>query len=188
MTTPSVTGYVVLGLLSFGRELTGYELKGWADGSIRFFWAAPSMSQIYRELERLETAGLVASRDDAGAGARPRTVYDLTAAGREALADWVADGDHGEPVVRHPAALRLFLGHLVDRATLVRILDEHRAWCEAMVADIDEVRAALGDAEEWANARLVAEWGSRFYGADAAGAAEAGTRLAARRGGDTGSG
>ena len=25
------TGYAVLGLLSFGRELSGYELKKWAD-------------------------------------------------------------------------------------------------------------------------------------------------------------
>jgi hypothetical protein len=56
------TGYAVLGLLSFGRELTGYELKQWADDSLGFFYTAPAMSQIYSELERLRGAGLVQDR------------------------------------------------------------------------------------------------------------------------------
>ena len=34
------TGYAVLGLLSFGKALSGYELKRWADHSLRyFFWS-----------------------------------------------------------------------------------------------------------------------------------------------------
>jgi len=53
------TGYAVLGLLSFGRELTGYELKQWADGSLRFFYWSPAVSQIYSELKRLEIGPVV---------------------------------------------------------------------------------------------------------------------------------
>src|SRR5256885_16438206 len=44
------TAYAILGLLSFGRELTGYEVKQSADDSLRFFYTAPAMSQIYTEL------------------------------------------------------------------------------------------------------------------------------------------
>jgi len=53
------TAWAVLGLLSFGRELSGYELRKWADASIRFFYGSPAMSQIYRELRRLEAVGIL---------------------------------------------------------------------------------------------------------------------------------
>ena len=52
------TSYAVLGLLSFGRELSGYELKKWADHSLRFFFWSPAISNIYGELKRLQRLGL----------------------------------------------------------------------------------------------------------------------------------
>jgi len=79
------TSYVVLGLLSFDRELTGYEYKRWADGSLRFFFSSPAMSQIYDELERLQRYGYVRSRDDSGGADRARRTFRITAAGRTAL-------------------------------------------------------------------------------------------------------
>jgi hypothetical protein len=39
-----VTAYALLGLLTFGDELTGYELKQRADNTLRFYWVAPAMS------------------------------------------------------------------------------------------------------------------------------------------------
>ena len=51
------TSWAVLGLLSFGEELSGYDLKKWADWSLRFFYWAPSYSQIYGELRKLEEIG-----------------------------------------------------------------------------------------------------------------------------------
>ncbi len=48
-----VTGYAILGLLTFGDELTGYEIKQRADVTLRFYWVSPAMSQIYTELRRL---------------------------------------------------------------------------------------------------------------------------------------
>ena len=44
------TSYALLGLLSFGDELTGYELKQRADSTLRFYWVSPAMSQVYTEL------------------------------------------------------------------------------------------------------------------------------------------
>ena len=57
-----LTAWAVLGMLSFGRELSGYDLKKWADSSLRFFYWSPASSQIYAELRRLERVGYVESR------------------------------------------------------------------------------------------------------------------------------
>ena len=66
-----VTAYALLGLLTFGDELTGYELKQRADNTLRFYWVAPAMSQIYTELARLGRAtGLVATVGDGGGTTR----------------------------------------------------------------------------------------------------------------------
>jgi len=56
------TSWAVLGILSFGEELSGYDMKKWADWSLSFFYWAPSYSQIYGELHKLEELGLVTSR------------------------------------------------------------------------------------------------------------------------------
>jgi DNA-binding PadR family transcriptional regulator len=176
------TSYLVLGLLSFGQELTGYELKRWADGSVRFFYAAPAMSQIYAELGRLEGAGLVRARDDSGGAARARTVYAITARGRRQLQRWLADAPFEPPTLKHSTALRLFLGHLVDEDRLIELLEAHRAWATRVLEELAEVRRSLGDDPRWANARQVARWGERTFGAELAGASDAlqGARPAAR--------
>ena len=64
------TSYAVLGLLSFGQELSGFDMKRWADWSLKFFYWAPSFSQIYGELHKLEELGpgrLAAGREQAPA-------------------------------------------------------------------------------------------------------------------------
>src|SRR6476659_2997184 len=60
--TLPATSYALLGLLTFGDELTGYELKRRADNTLRFYWVAPAMSQIYSELTRMTNRGLVEGR------------------------------------------------------------------------------------------------------------------------------
>ena len=61
------TSYALLGLLTFGDDLTGYELKQRADSTLRFYWVSPAMSQVYTELSRLAEHGLVRARDAAPA-------------------------------------------------------------------------------------------------------------------------
>ena len=83
----SATAKVILGMLA-GRPRSGYEIKQLVDSSARFFWAA-SYGQIYPELKRLEKDGLITGSDSAQ-GARQRTVYKLTAAGKRAARAWIA--------------------------------------------------------------------------------------------------
>lgn len=166
-TPPTPTGYALLGLLSFGRELSGYELKQWADDSLRFFWTAPAMSQVYREIERLAERGFVTRRSVVREGSRPTKVYRLTPTGTEAVREWLAEPPE-PPSLKHPIALRVFFGHLLEPEDLRKALEAHRDWCQQMLADLDEVRQSLGDDPVWHNAALVADWGLDYYRGDLA--------------------
>ncbi len=161
------TGYAVLGLLSFGQELTGYELKQWADGSLRFFYTAPAMSQIYSELDRLRAAGFVLDRAVPDGNRTIRT-YRITPAGEAVLRAWAQDTEPEPPVLKHHVALRLFLGHLIAPARLLELTTNHRAWVEGRLHELEQVDEDLagGPPEVWRYARLVAGWGRRYYGAE----------------------
>jgi DNA-binding PadR family transcriptional regulator len=77
-----------LALLS-GDGAHGYELKQAFEGEFGPLLPALNAGQIYTTLARLERDGLVASRPVAG-DSRGKRIYELTAAGRTALADWIA--------------------------------------------------------------------------------------------------
>jgi DNA-binding PadR family transcriptional regulator len=162
---PTPTGYALLGLLSFGQELSGYELKRFADRSLRFFWTAPAMSQVYRELERLAEGGYVEQRNVVRDGTRSIKVYRLAPAGEDAVRRWLVELP-APPVLKHPVALRVFFGHLLDCDDLRRAIESHRDWCERMLADLADVRGGMGEDPAWRNAALVAEWGLGYYGAE----------------------
>ena len=66
---------------------SGYEIKAQVEDSTRFFWAA-SYGQIYPELKRLESAGLIEGTE-LPQGGRKRNIYELTAAGRSELRSWL---------------------------------------------------------------------------------------------------
>src|SRR5919108_6072675 len=105
------TAYVILGMLKLGKR-TGYEIKALVDVSTRFFWAA-SYGQIYPELARLEELGLVRGERDPS-DARRRKVYELTAAGEEALHEWLTSSEPPLREMRHEGALKLFFSDALD--------------------------------------------------------------------------
>jgi DNA-binding PadR family transcriptional regulator len=158
---PTTTGYTLLGLLSFGRELSGYELKRWSE-NLRFFWSAPAMSQVYREIERLAAGGYVEQHHVVRDGTRATKVYSLTPAGETALRSWLAEPPD-PPMLKHPVALRVFFGHLMAPDDLQRAIEAHRDWCERTLADLARVRRDLGDDSTFRNAALVAEWGLGYF-------------------------
>jgi DNA-binding PadR family transcriptional regulator len=158
---PTPIGYTLLGLLSFGRELSGYELKMWSE-NLRFFWSAPAMSQVYREIERLAAAGYVEQRLVVREGTREIKVYRLGHEGERVLRAWLAEPPE-PPTLRHPVALRVFFGHLLTPAELRRAIEAHRDWCEQMLAALVAVRQDLEGNELFHNAALVADWGMDYY-------------------------
>lgn len=160
------TGYAVLGLLSFGRELSGYDLKKWVDSSLRFFYWSPAISQIYSELRRLEGLGFVTSRPAPQDELRNKRLYRISDAGRAALTEWVAGAPFEPPVLKHPAMLRVWLGHLVDPAALRPLVEAQRAHAEQMLADMRRAEESSVAEPSWAYPEKVIRWGERYYEAE----------------------
>jgi DNA-binding PadR family transcriptional regulator len=127
--------YALLGLLAT-HPMSGYDIKAFADYTVRHFWAI-SYGQIYPELKQLAELGLVSS-EEAAVGGRPRTVYHATPQGLEALEAWLAEPGTASMEVRDEMLLRIFFsdqGQVEDRERLLR----------AMVKRHQEVADRLAD-------------------------------------------
>lgn len=157
------TSWAVLGLLSFGEELSGYEMKKWADWSLRFFYWAPSFSQIYGELRKLEALALVSSRTVDKNEVRGKRLYRITTAGKHAVAAW-ADNSPPEPaVLKHGIMLRMWLGHMAEPDKLRAALEAHREQSERMriraLADIEGAKTN----PNWVYPEVVLKWSAQYY-------------------------
>ncbi|MCB5167801.1 PadR family transcriptional regulator [Streptomyces bambusae] len=162
-----VTGWAVLGLLSFGRELSGYDLKKWADASLGLFYWSPSFSQIYGELRRLERAGYARSRLVAPeSGSRGKRTYRITDEGLAAVRAWARETPVDPPVLKHGPMLRLWLAHLLDPSEMRAVLTHHRDHADRMHARarLDAAHAATEPA--WAGPALTLRWAERYYAAE----------------------
>jgi DNA-binding PadR family transcriptional regulator len=114
------TAYVILGILGMGPH-SGYDIKQMADLFIRLFWAT-SYGQIYPELKRLTEAGLIKPKD-ASRGTRKRTLYTITAKGREMVRKWVTDSAIQTLEIRDEMLLKLFFADEMSPKETVRLLD-----------------------------------------------------------------
>lgn len=162
------TSWAVLGILSFGSELSGYDIKRWADQSLAFFYWAPSQSQIYTELRRLEGLGLAVSHIEQTHAAKSRRLYRITGLGQENMRRW-ADEVPAEPVVlKHSHILRLWAAHNGDRDLLGAALTEYRD--EALRTAEKAAMHARGSQREdgWRFSGVALEWSERFYRDEAA--------------------
>jgi len=155
------TAWAVLGILSFGRELTGYDIKNWSDAILHFFYWSPATSQIYTELRRLEDLGLVSSRTVARDEVRDKTVYAITPIGTEALRSWQATVDAEAPVLKHGVLLRIWLGHLAEPDRLREQIAEHHARLLAELTAAKESQEQADAQPDWAYPALVASWAVR---------------------------
>ena len=160
------TSWAVLGMLTFGEGLTGYDLKKWADWSIGYFYWSPSVSQIYAELKKLEAAGLVESEMVSEPGERGRRVYRITARGTGAVRNWSRDAPVEQPVLKHGLMLRLWMGHLNEPEQLKALVQAHIANMESMreQAQLHGDHATREPA--WAFSRMSLIWAERYYQAE----------------------
>jgi DNA-binding PadR family transcriptional regulator len=156
------TAWAVLGILSFDRELSGYQVKRWADASLTFFYWSPAISQVYGELKRLEELGYVAGRDVAEEQRKIR-VYRITEVGRTALTTWLEDAPVEPPVLKHGVLLRLWLGHLSTPDRLRQVALRHREQTEQVLADLTSSERKAEQEPDWAFPAMVLRWGERYY-------------------------
>lgn len=164
-----VTAYALLGLLTFGDELTGYELKQRADNTLRFYWVAPAMSQIYTELGRLTEHGYVEPVTSVGNGRRT-TTYRITETGSQALRGWIDASPVGFPTLKHTVLLRLLVGHASDPGRMRQLLEEYAAELAEALRDLRVVRESLRGAdapgEPFHYPSIVADWGLDYFAAE----------------------
>lgn len=157
------TSWAVLGMLTLGEGLTGYDLKKWADWSIGYFYWSPSISQIYAELKKLEKGGLVSSELVTEPGERGRRVYRITERGTRAARNWSRDAPVEQPVLKHGLMLRLWMGHLNEPDQLKALVHSHIENMEAM----REQAKVHGDhatrEPSWAFSTMSLIWAERYF-------------------------
>ena len=135
MASPSnltTTSYAILGLLAV-RSWTTYELAQQMERALGQFWPRAE-SKLYEEPKKLVAHGLaLATREKVGN--RPRTVYSITPAGREALARWVPTPGAG-PSLEFEQLIKVFFA---EHGTKDDLLATLRAVHEAT-----DAQAAMG--------------------------------------------
>lgn len=133
----STTSFAILGHLAL-RDWTMYDLAREMRRNVVFFFPRAE-SQVYAEPKRLVAAGLAAARTER-TGKRPRTVYAITPAGRQALADWLAEPPSRGFQLEFEAMLRVFLGNIGSEADLARALAHARDEAAALADQAFRIR------------------------------------------------
>jgi DNA-binding PadR family transcriptional regulator len=156
------TSYTILGLLSSGEELSGYEIRKQAQ-NMRFFYWSPAQSQVYSELRRLETQGLVESFDVEQDGKPDKRLYHINVTGINELKRWLSAVEDNTTVVKHSVALKLFFGNMTTPEVLVEILNRFISNTKEMLGQIAVVQEYLENDSTQVYPAMVAEWGYHYY-------------------------
>lgn len=138
----------------------GYELKLALEQAFGAGYPSPNIGQVYVTLKRLEADGLVRG-EAVEQGSRPtKKVYELTAAGRDAVAAWVGEPAEG-PRIRDDFFVKLVLAPRAGLADRMELINRQRRSCYAQLrrlADLqhdDALPGASGALD--ATARLLIE-------------------------------
>ena len=117
--------HILLGMLS--EPQSGYDLKKHFDQSLKNFWSA-ELSQIYPQLKKMETSGLLKSHEEESASGPNRRVYTRSAKGRRELLSWLAEGPQvGEERISYLTQV-FFLNELEDKNDALSFMQELRAY------------------------------------------------------------
>jgi DNA-binding PadR family transcriptional regulator len=103
----------------------GYELKTLLEQTFGQAYPSPNIGQIYVTLQRLERDGLVASQDVFQATRPNKRVYELTPAGREALAAWIDEPSEG-PRIRDDFFMKLVLSPFAGETDQMALINRQR--------------------------------------------------------------
>ena len=127
------TSYVILGLLTF-REMSGYDLKQLINKSITHFYWSPAKSQIYGELRRLESHGLVTMREVPQTLRPDKRLYHITSQGTEAMQKWLENSGVEPDSYKSALLLKVFFGHMLSPTMIGGLLEERRQQVERDLA------------------------------------------------------
>jgi hypothetical protein len=91
----------------------------------------------------------------------------MTPEGRTALTRWMRESPVGFPVLKHPVALRLLLGALIDPDSVRTLLRNHLDALDEEHAALEKVRVSLqgrdSPDQQFHYPSLVADWGLSYF-------------------------
>ncbi len=128
----------MLGALSLG-PMSGYDVRGFFEEGVGHFWNE-SYGQIYPMLKELDRDGLAVAKT--GKKGDRRIVYEITPAGRRALAAWLREPPEDQPV-RLEILLKLFFASEGDPDTASIHLADFRERHQARIALYEGVRKTV---------------------------------------------
>lgn len=153
----------ILGLLNY-QEMTGYEIMEVFRDSLNYFWDAQT-SQIYRELQGLERKEWVSKKVVPQNGKPDKNVYSITAAGREELLQWLANGDLGLRS-KTPVLMKVFFFGERSTRENIRYFENLKKSCEMFLKSlepvpqyIDTYGSMIGEKEKTLYWQMTVEYG-----------------------------
>ncbi|XVU26898.1 PadR family transcriptional regulator [Actinoplanes sp. CA-054009] len=136
--------HAVLAALSHG-EASGYELAKRFDVAVADFWSA-TPQQLYRDLEKLESDGLVEARVVEQQRRPTKRVFTLTGAGRRALREFVREPAR-PAAIRDEFLVKLQAGGPDDAGALIAAAEARLARSEEKLARYEQLRERLPAAQ-----------------------------------------
>jgi PadR family transcriptional regulator AphA len=127
----NTTTYAMLGMLAV-RSWTTYELAKQMDRGLGRLWPR-ARSNLFNEPKKLVAHGLAEATQE-HTGRRARTVYTITAAGREALRAWLATPGQG-PVLEFELMLKVFFADHGSRTDALAAVAHIRDWARERTAE-----------------------------------------------------
>src|SRR5579862_7867653 len=126
----STTSFAVLGLLAL-QPWSTYDLAQQMKRGLHYFWPSAE-SGVYQEPKKLAALGL--ARAESGyVGRRPRTIYTITAAGREVLREWLSQSP-APARLAHEALVKVWIGEQGTRDQLLEAIRSIRRDAEGVLS------------------------------------------------------
>lgn len=126
--------YALLGLL-MDKDATGYELMNEFREKIIYFWKAHH-TQIYRELGKMEDAGLVVSHVVHQTDYPDKKVYHIQESGRKALMEWLSDYHVDPPSLKDSQLLKVAMFQFIDPAEAIAFLEQSKGHHEIILKNM----------------------------------------------------
>jgi PadR family transcriptional regulator AphA len=146
--------HALLGVIK-DTPLTGYDLVRHFQGTVGFLWSAPQ-SQIYPELRRMESEGLIEAKVAPRGKKAQKRIYSITPGGMDELRRWATDF-MPLPAQRDPIVLK---AAFFDLAPLDAVREQLRAHIAQFQWRMEQWQARE-DAIRERRAELVEVWLSR---------------------------
>jgi len=116
--------HAILASLIGESPSSGYDLAKRFNATVGFFWKA-THQQIYKELARLESEGLLESEVVVQEERPDKKIYSVTEEGKNLLLGWLAEPATPSPI-KEELQVKMHVGYLLPKEIIIDELKRHR--------------------------------------------------------------